>query len=163
MPVIDLATEIAAPIERVFDLARSIDLHMHSTSATGESAVAGVTTGLIGLNEEVTWRARHFGVWQTLSVRITAFERPRYFVDTMLRGALRRMEHRHSFEPSADCTLMRDAFAYQSPLGLLGQFADFLFLERYLRAFLIERNRVIKAAAEFDAWKRYLPETASCD
>jgi hypothetical protein len=54
MPVIELATFIAAPVERVFDLARSIDLHAHSVSSTGERALAGVTSGLINLNEEVT-------------------------------------------------------------------------------------------------------------
>ncbi|NJM41916.1 MAG: hypothetical protein HC853_14760 [Anaerolineae bacterium] len=38
-------------------------------------AIAGVTSGLIGLGQEVTWRARHFGIWQSLTVRITEFQR----------------------------------------------------------------------------------------
>ena len=156
MPVINLSTSITAPVERVFNLARSIDLHKASTSSTGERAVAGVTTGLIGLGEEVTWRARHFGVWQSLTVRITAFERPIYFADVMLRGAFRRMEHHHYFEPSADGTTMRDVFTYQSPLGILGRLADILFLESYMRSFLIKRNRVIKDTAESDVWSQYI-------
>lgn len=158
MPVIKLATEIAAPIGRVFDLARSIDLHTHSTGGTGERAVGGVTSGLIGPGQEVTWRARHFGVWQSLTVRVTAFERPVHFADAMIRGAFRRMEHHHWFEPSAGGTIMRDVFTFESPLGILGRIADFLFLTRYMRSFLIERNRVIKATAESDTWKRYLGE-----
>lgn len=157
MPLIELSTLIAAPPGRVFDLSRSIDLHMASTSATGERAIAGVTSGLIGLGQEVTWRAKHFGVWQSLSVRITAFERPSHFADTMLRGAFRSMEHHHYFEETETGTLMRDVFRFQSPLGILGHFADFLFLTRYMRAFLIERNRVIKATAESEAWRRFLP------
>jgi ligand-binding SRPBCC domain-containing protein len=156
MPIIELVTFIAAPMERVFDLARSIDLHTASTAGTGERAVAGVTSGLIGLGEEVTWRARHFGVWQSLTVRITAFERPNHFADAMLRGAFRRMEHDHYFEPSSGGTAMRDVFTYEPPLGILGRIADFLFLERYMRSFLNERNRAIKAAAESDAWKQHL-------
>lgn len=156
MPVIELATSIAAPVERVFDLARSIDLHTASTSSTGERAIAGVTSGLIGLGDEVTWRARHFGVWQSLTVRITAFERPAHFADVMVRGAFRRMEHQHYFESSAGGTIMREVFTYESPLGILGRLADSLFLESYMRSFLIERNRVIKDTAESDAWKQYL-------
>ncbi len=156
MPVIELSTFIAAPIERVFDLARSIDLHTDSTSGTGECAVAGVVSGLIGLGEEVTWRARHFGVWQTLTVRIARFERPNHFTDTMLRGAFRRFDHQHSFERSKGGTLMRDVFDYESPLGILGRIADALFLERHMRSFLTTRNRVLKAAAESDDWRRYL-------
>ena len=156
MPLIELSTAIAAPVERVFDLARSIDLHMASTSSTSERAIAGVTSGLIGLGQEVTWRARHFGVWQTLTSRITEFERPTHFADVMLRGAFRRLEHHHYFEPSSDGTTMRDDFTYESPLGFIGRIADAFFLERYLRSILIERNRVIKETAESDAWRHYL-------
>ena len=156
MPIIELATVIYAPIDRVFDLARSIDLHIESTSSSGERAVAGVTSGLIGLGEEVTWRARHFGIWQSLTVRITAFNRPTHFVDTMLRGAFRRMEHHHDFETSSGVTTMRDTFSFESPLGVLGRLADGLVLKRYLRSLLIERNLVIKAAAESNSWSRFI-------
>lgn len=155
MPLIELATSIAAPIERVFDLARSIDLHMESTARTGERAIAGITSGLIGLGQEVTWRARHFGIWQSLTVRITEFEPPTHFADVMLRGAFRRMKHHHYFERSSEGTVMRDLFSYESPLGILGRIAEFLFLDRYMRSLLVERNRVIKAAAESDTWTKY--------
>lgn len=60
MPVIYLEPFIDAPIEKCFDLARSIDLHMESTKHTGETAIAGKTSGIIELNETVTWRAKHF-------------------------------------------------------------------------------------------------------
>jgi hypothetical protein len=59
MPSLHLTTFIAAPAERVFNLSRSINLHKISTSDTGEDAIAGTTTGLINLNETVTWRAKH--------------------------------------------------------------------------------------------------------
>jgi ligand-binding SRPBCC domain-containing protein len=156
MPTIELTTEIEAPIDRVFDLARSIDLHMNSTSKTGERAVAGVTSGLIGAADEVTWRARHFGVWQSLTVRVDVFDPPTHFSDSMVRGAFRQMVHHHYFATSPRGTTMRDAFEFRSPLGVLGRIVDALFLTRYLRSFLIERNRVIKATAESDEWRRYL-------
>src|SRR5687767_3427706 len=97
MPVIQLTTSVEAPVERVFDLARSVDFHMASTTGTKEQAIAGRTAGLMELGEEVTWRGRHFGLWQTLRVRITAMERPNYFSDSMVRGAFRRMDHQHYF------------------------------------------------------------------
>lgn len=157
MPVLELTTLVAAPVERVFDLSRSIDLHTASTAATGERAVAGVTSGLIGPGEEVTWRARHFGVWQSLTSRIVIFDRPRHFRDSMVRGAFRRFDHDHRFEACAEGTRMRDVFDYTSPLGVLGRLADALVLERYMRALLEERNRVIKEVAESpDAFRRYL-------
>src|SRR5262249_2051132 len=158
MPVIELSTPAAAPPERVFDLARSIDLHVRSTSHTGERAVGGLASGLIGPGEEVTWRAKHLGVWQSLTVRITEFERLAHFADEMVQGAFRRMVHHHYFEPRPQGTLMRDVFQYESPFGLLGRVADYLFLERYMRTLLIERNRIIREIAESDAWQHYLRE-----
>lgn len=119
MPVIELTIEVCAPIERAFDLSRSIELHMASTYHTGERAVAGVTSGLMALGQEVTWRARHFGLWQHLTSRITAFERPIHFRDSMVRGAFRRFDHDHFFTQRGDITIMRDLFDFQSPLGIL--------------------------------------------
>ncbi len=148
MPVIELCTVIRAPVERVFDLARSIDVHVASTARTGESAVGGVTRGLIGPGEEVTWRAKHLGVWQTLTSRVTRYERPRHFRDTMVRGAFRRFDHDHLFEPCAEGTRMVDRFDYDAPLGPLGRVAERLFLTRYLERFLRERNDTIRRAAE---------------
>ena len=160
MPTIELSTSIAAPIERVFDLARSIDLHSRSMDSTGEKAVGGVTSGLIGLGEEVTWRARHLGVWQTLTSRITVCDRPTHFADVMQRGAFHRMEHHHYFEADGGGgTVMRDVFTFASPLGVLGRVADALYLTRYMRGFLVQRNRALKATAESGAWEQYLKVT----
>ena len=160
MPIIELSTLVEAPIERVFDLARSLDLHMVSTARTGERAIGGVTSGLLGANQEVTWRAKHLGVWQHLTSRMTAFEPPRHFRDSMVRGAFARFDHDHYFErtgPDAAHTRMRDVFNFASPLGPLGRVADRLFLTRYMRGFLEERNRLLRETAEGPHWKSYLP------
>ena len=156
MPVIKLITWIDAPIERVFDLSRSIDLHTNSTSSTGERAIAGVTSGLIGSGEEVTWRAKHFGVWQSLSVRVTAYERPFHFADAMVRGAFHRMEHQHHFSKQGTATEMQDMFSFEAPFWILGRIAESMFLTNYMRSFLVQRNQVLKATAESDDWKKYL-------
>src|ERR1700709_1486230 len=97
MVCIEEVTGIEAPIERCFDLARSVEVHLAGNVHWGEQAVAsgGVTSGLIGLSEKVTWRAKHFGVWQTLTSEITKLESPFYFQDVMLKGAFRWMEHDH--------------------------------------------------------------------
>jgi len=158
MVVIELETRINAPIERVFDLSRSIDAHLDSTSATGERAVAGTTTGLIGLGETVTWSAVHFGIRQRLTVEIVEFERPNTFADEMLSGAFKSMRHRHTFEVVDGGTLMRDHFAFEAPLGFLGTIAEKLVLESYMRRFLETRNVRLKDLAEGDDWARFLKD-----
>ena len=149
MPVIELVTRVRAPIGICFDAARNIDLHVSSTAKTAERAVAGVTSGLIGMGEDVTWEAVHLGFRQRLTSRITAFDRPRHFRDSQVQGAFRRFDHDHYFEEiDRDTTKVVDRFDYEAPFGWLGRLGDLLFLKRYMRRFLEERNRVLKEAAE---------------
>ena len=148
MPRLTILTTIRAPIEICFDLARSIDLHVESMRQSGERAVAGVTSGLIGLGEEVTWEATHFFVRQRLTSRITAFDRPWQFRDSQVHGIFRRFDHDHLFEQQADATLMTDVFDYESPWGFFGKMADLIVVERHMRRLIEQRASVIKAAAE---------------
>ena len=158
MVLIELRTSIQAPVERCFDLARSIEVHRLGTEKTGEQAVGGITSGLIGQGEFVRWRARHFGVRQHLASRITAMERPRYFQDTMIEGAFRSMRHDHYFSVSDDGgTEMRDRFCFSAPLPVLGWLAERLVLERYMTKLLRERNEVIRQVAESARWAEFLP------
>jgi ligand-binding SRPBCC domain-containing protein len=159
MPLIELSTVICAPRERVFDLARSIDAHQDSTEGTHERAVAGVTSGLIGLNDEVTWEARHLGMRQKLTVQVTAFNRPQHFQDIMVAGAFKRMRHDHEFLEHPSGTLMIDRFEFQSPFGILGSIVDQLFLTGYMRRFLVHRNSILKKLAESEKWRCYLEHT----
>jgi ligand-binding SRPBCC domain-containing protein len=148
MTQIELWTHINAPIERCFDLARSIDLHMESTKQTGETVVAGRTSGLIELGETVTWRARHFGIWQNLTSKITEFDYPNSFTDEMVSGAFKSFRHEHLFYAVNNQTVMKDIFMFESPYGWLGRMANFIFLGWYMEKLLVKRNRVIKKAAE---------------
>ena len=151
MPHIQIETQIAAPIELCFDLARDIDFHTRSLADTGERAVAGRTTGLIELGESVTWEARHFCVRQHFTAKIVAFERPTYFRDVMTKGAFKSFEHDHRFESRDGGTLMIDEVVLRSPFGSLGWLVDGLFMTRYMRRMLERRCQAIKAEAEFIA------------
>lgn len=148
MTSLRLETRIEAPIERVFDLARDIDLHARSMQASGERAVAGRVTGQIGLGETVTWRARHFGIWWSMTSRITVVEPPTRFVDEQARGPFQRFRHEHRFESVDGGTRMTDTWEHRSPLGALGRLVDRLVLARYMLSLLETRNRALKAEAE---------------
>ncbi len=152
-------TIIQAPIERCFDLARSVEVHLAGNVHFGEQAVAigGVTSGLLDIRQRVTWRARHLGMWQNLTSEITAMERPAYFQDTMIRGAFRCMQHDHYFRSlSPSGTEMKDLFCFAAPIPLLGRIAEVTVLRRYMQSLLRERNSVLKEIAESSEWQRYL-------
>jgi hypothetical protein len=144
-------TVIRAPIERCFDLARSVEVHLAGNVHSGEQAVAagGITSGLVGLHQQVTWRAKHFGVWHQLTSEITQFDRPTFFRDEMVKGIFRFMRHDHCFRTLPDGrTEMVDSFAFAAPLPVLGRIAELAFLGRYMRKLLRERNTAIKEIAE---------------
>jgi ligand-binding SRPBCC domain-containing protein len=149
MPRIEVIAEIKAPIGKVFDLSRSIDLHQESQAAHRERAVAGRISGLIEEGEEVTWEATHFGIRQKLTSRIVEMRRPTYFRDALVRGAFKRFDHDHFFEElPGPRTRVRDVFDYTAPLGPIGRILDALVLERYMRNLIVERNAAIKRKAE---------------
>lgn len=161
MTVIEIVTPINASPEICFQLALSVDLHAISTQSTKEKIVDGIRSGVMQLGDSVTFRAKHFGIWQTLTSKVTELNAPHYFCDEMQRGAFKRMRHEHYFDCAESITLMRDVFAFESPLGLLGKLADNLVLKRYLRRFLQERGAVVKHYAETDEWRAILSSSQS--
>ena len=148
MSIINLNTTIKADIQTVFDLARDIDLHQKSTFKTGEKAIAGRTSGLIEQGETVTWKAKHLGVVQTLTTKIIIMNKPYHFTDVMQKGAFKSMKHQHIFRQEGKNTIMTDIFEFQSPFGIIGKIFNKIFLENYMKNFLLERNQLIKETAE---------------
>lgn len=147
MPIITLRIEIKAPIDVCFDLSRSIDVHVYIAQHSGEQAVAGIMSGLIGPNERVTWRAKHLW-WQEMTTEIRAFDRPKHFRDSAVAGYFKRFNHDHFFERVNDATLMTDHLDFRSPLGPIGVAVDALFVRWYLMRWLGQRNRLLKEIAE---------------
>ncbi len=148
MAHIELRTEIAASIEVVFDLSRSIDAHLGSMEKSREKAIAGVTSGLISLDEEVTWRATHFGIPFTMTSRVTTMDRPTRFVDEQVNGPFSSFHHEHRFSESNGVTVMPDIIEFSSPLGLIGRLVNRVGLERYLAHLIRVRNDFLKAKSE---------------
>ena len=148
MTTINLTTKINASIIRVFDLNRNIDIHKLSTSKSKETAIDGVTTGLINRSETVTWRGKHFGFYLTHKSLISAMEIPNYFVDEMIEGRFKSFKHRHTFTEENGITIMKDEIQYETPFGIFGKLFDTLLLKNHLTNFIIERNQFIKNLAE---------------
>lgn len=152
---IKLETKINAPMERCFDLSRSIELHIISTKGSDEHAIGG-QAGLLSRGDTVTWEARHFFVRQRLTTKIIAFERPFHFKDVMIWGIFKSMEHDHFFEWRNGSTTMADIFSYEVPFGVCGRIFNRCLLERYMTRLLLRRNAVIRHAAEANGWTSYL-------
>jgi ligand-binding SRPBCC domain-containing protein len=155
METIRLATWINAPVERCFLLSLSIDLHVASARSTGEMAIEGVTTGLIGEGEMVTFQGRHFGMRLRHTSRIETLRPYSYFRDVMTTGIFRHFEHDHHFAPMDDGTRVRDEVQFSTKWGPLGRLTTTM-MRRHLTAFLNKRNAEVKRVAESEEWRKYL-------
>ena len=156
MPIIHLTTFIAAPVQVVFDLSRHIGLHKESMSAFKEEAVAGTRFGLIENEETVTWRAKHFFKNRFLRVKISEMRKPEMFTDVQLQGDFKMMKHEHHFKPCDNGTILIDLLHFESPYGMLGQWFNSLYLTKYMKRLLEQRNKAIKESAESERWKKLL-------
>jgi len=156
MPTLHLTTFIAAPVERVFDLSRNIDLHKESMKKHKEVAVAGTRFGLIEKNETVTWKARYFFKTRVLKIRITDMQKPTGFTDEQADGAFKMMKHEHHFKPCENGTIMIDLFHFESPYGVFGKVINSIYFSSYMKKLLQQRNNTIKEYAEGNKWKRLL-------
>src|SRR4051794_1131705 len=128
------------PPEAAFDLSLSIDLHLGSFADTHERAVAGVTAGVIGPGEFVTWRARHFGITWTMTSVIAEWDRPLRFVDEQRSGPFKSFRHEHVFEAVEHGTRLLDRVEFEAPFGLVGRAVERAVLARYMRRLIDVRN-----------------------
>lgn len=156
MPTIHLTTFIAAPVHVVFDLSRHVGLHKESMAAFKEEAVAGTRFGLIEKDDTITWRARHFFKERLLRVRISEMKKDELFIDEQAKGDFKMMKHEHYFKPCDNGTILINIFQFESPYGILGQWFNGIYLTKYIRRLLEQRNKTIKEYAESGKWKKLL-------
>lgn len=156
MASIHLTTFIAAPVERVFDLSRSITLHKISMKATKEVAISGVTTGLIGKDETVTFQGRHLYKTRQFTSKITGMQSPVHFKDEMVSGDFRNFRHEHHFRAIENGAIMIDQIDYECPYGFIGRLLDNYYLKKQLEKLLTYRNALIKEYAESEKWRTIL-------
>ena len=156
MCTIHLTTFIAAPIERVFDLSRSISLHKISSAHTNKEAIGGITSGLINKNETVTWRAKHLFKIRYFTTRISEMQSPNFFIDEMQKSDFKSLKHEHHFKKIDNGTIMIDILNFESPYGIIGKWFNKIYLKNILQKFIVQRNIVIKDYAETGKWKALL-------
>lgn len=137
----EVRTESMLGVEELFDRARSVDMHIESMSGSNETVLGLVENDLLGPDQVVTWRARHFGVWWTMSSRITEMDSPHRFTDEQVKGPFKSFRHVHMFAGCDETTTMIDHVEFRAPFGFFGSITERAVLGRYLR-------RMIQARAD---------------
>lgn len=158
MPTIHLTTFIGAPHQVVFDLCRHMGLQKEAMAKHGHEAVGGTASGLIDIDDTVTWRGKHFFKSRSLQLRTAEMKRHEMFADEQVAGKFRQLRHERYFKPCDNGTILIDLFHFESPYGVAGRWFNDLYLTRYIRRILEQRNDAIRQAAESGKWKQLLPE-----
>ena len=156
MPTIHLTTFIAAPVDRVFDLSRNISLHKISMQQTGEVAIAGITSGLINIDDTVTWKTKHLFKTRFFTLKVIEMIPFEKFTEKMIRGDLVSFLHEHFFKPAINGSIIIDIIHYEAAYGLLGKFINQFYLNSYLEKMVLNRNEVIRQYAEGEKWRAVL-------
>jgi ligand-binding SRPBCC domain-containing protein len=81
---------------------------------------------------------------------------PHSFIDEMAEGDFASMKHEHHFKQVENGTIMIDLFYFETPYGFIGKVFNRLYLTRYLRRLLEQRNSMIKDYAESSKWQHLL-------
>lgn len=153
---IKLNTWVNAPVERCFKLATSVEFHVASALPLKETAVSGVTNGLLREGDTVKWSARHFRVNVTHTSRVEAWRPFSHFHEVMIAGIFARYEHEHFFAAMDDGTRVRDELKFTARFGPLGRVLEAMVLRRYVTSLLKRRHAALKRAAESNEWRVYL-------
>lgn len=94
----------------------------------------------------MTWRARHFGIWFTMTSTVTLLDRPYRFIDQQSRGPFKEFLHDHIFEQrEGDHCRMTDIVTLASPV--FGFAVEPMILVPYLRRLIEKRNTSLVLAA----------------
>lgn len=148
MPLIELHTIIDSDIKTCFDLSRDVGFYQNTLPSSEEIAIDGKVTGLVELNDQITWETNHLGFAQHVTLKVTEFDSPNLFVDELVKGGFKAYNHKHIFEKIGNKTVMTDKFYFETPYGIFGKFVNWLFLKKYMTKLLKTRNHFLKKAAE---------------
>lgn len=149
---------VNAPIDRCFLLSTSVPL---VEKILGMKPVAGNTTGMVQMGDRVLWRGRKFGLRVQHETLITAYDRPRFFQDSMARGQFKHFHHDHRLEEVAGQTLFVDVVKFSLPFGVLGRIVGRWIVVPHVVALLRSRYKMLKQIAESDEWRQYIPPSGA--
>ena len=156
MRKIEFNTHIKAPLQRCYDLARSIDFHKISVPQIKEEVVAGCSSGLIGPNQHALLQTRVAGLRFSTELKLTRYAPPFFFSYEIVNEVFESIVHEYYFYDLKEETVMVDHFYFETRYGILGKFANILFLKKLLAHAIQHRNEMLREYAESEKWKTIL-------
>jgi ligand-binding SRPBCC domain-containing protein len=156
MPKIHVTTFINAPIERVFNLSRSLALSKMAIKGGTEQLLSSSSANMLGAGETITLRAKHLGKTREITARVTDFTLPDGYAEEQIKGDLKSYRHEYHFKKVDNGTIMIDLVEYEGPRDVAGSLAGKFFLKSYFEENIKKKNELIRQYAESEKWKAVL-------
>ncbi len=156
MFVVSDKIHVNAPIERCFLLSTSLELVGQTLKMRLVESGSTKTSGLVVGGDRLLWQGWVFGLPQVHETRITKYERPNFFQDSMGRGRFKRFQHDHFFTEIGGRTLLNDKVRFSLPMGWATAPVARLVVVPHVSRLLRQRLELLKRVAESEEWRQYL-------
>lgn len=157
MEKIALNTEIKAPIARVFDLARSVDLCQLARDQKEQVKRVFQTNHLLNESQSISWSAKFAGLKDQFTALITKMNSPHAIEEQLNFGHFVQFKHKRFFEEKEGKTIIRDEFVIDKTEGKLGIALDIESLKKQFKKTLKNQYKQLKKYAENeDQWMQIL-------
>lgn len=147
MPMFEAVTVLGCSPQEVFDfLARPANLALVSPPKLHLKLLDGPERMRLG--SRMTAQGNKFGIPQSITSEVTAFEEGVAFTDTQVSGPFGTFVHTHRVEPAPKGTIMTDTIDYATPGGLIGLYLTNDRIRRDLEELVAYRTQRFKELLE---------------
>lgn len=137
---------IQTSLEELWDFVSSpVNLKQITPASMGFDIISSVLPEKMYPGMIIRYRVKPFaGIPMQWVTEITHVEERKFFIDEQRIGPYSFWHHQHLLEPLDNGILMTDIVSYQPPFGLLGRFANFLFIRRQLDTIFRYREKALQ-------------------
>lgn len=153
MSTIHVTTFVAAPAARVFDLSRNLSIYRKIFKQGAEQFSSTAGGNLLNQGDTILINAKHLGKIRSVTLKITAYNKPWFYTEEQIRGDLFSYKHEHHFKEAENGAIMIDIIEYEYPRDMIGKLLGKLYMKKYMEELVNTRNRLIKDYAESEKWK----------
>jgi ligand-binding SRPBCC domain-containing protein len=136
--------ELDAPLDEVFDFFSKAENLGRLTPDTLGFHILTPLPIKMEPGTLIDYKLKIRGIPMNWRTEITVWEPNYRFVDSQLKGPYAQWIHEHRFAAEGDKTRMWDKVDYALPLGILGDIAHALYVEREVKGIFAFREKAIR-------------------
>lgn len=148
MAIINITTFIQAPVEKVFELSRNLEMLRKSMVAIQPHITCSSTSnGVLAVGDRTTWKWKFFYKTRVTVLQVTKINSPVLMVQKQVEGNYKTMRMERHFKPCDNGTIMIDVIKFSLKMGMLGALFE-MPLQNHIKKAVKSYARFLKEQAE---------------